>query len=247
MLSNFDLVTESLTLIAGNSSLPAFIICCRRLTPVVVSSVTPRMPSAMRVKRSGSSAIEEAIRARKTFSSSEEPEAGSGAVPAASNSTPLWISSVGSPPSSSSMLGPSSPGQRSVWSIAHQNSSRVSPFQAKVGMPALATAAAAWSWVEKMLQEAQRSSAPEGDQGLHQHRGLHRHVEGAGDAGAGQRLLGLVLRAQRHQARHLVLGQVDVAAAVLGQAGIGDLEVVLGCGGGAGRRHRLASSPSSRR
>ncbi len=51
----------------------------------------------------------------------------------------------------------------------HQYSSRVSPFQAKTGTPAGAstvpsgpttTAAAAWSWVEKMLQEAQRTSAP---------------------------------------------------------------------------------------
>ena len=42
----------------------------------------------------------------------------------------------------------------------HQYSSRVSPFQAKTGMPAAAIAAAAWSWVEKMLQLAQRTSAP---------------------------------------------------------------------------------------
>ena len=51
----------------------------------------------------------------------------------------------------------------------HQYSSSVSPFQAKTGTPAGAstvpfrpttTAAAAWSWVEKMLQEAQRTSAP---------------------------------------------------------------------------------------
>ena len=51
----------------------------------------------------------------------------------------------------------------------HQYSSSVSPFQAKTGTPArastvpcgpTATAAAAWSWVEKMLQEAQRTSAP---------------------------------------------------------------------------------------
>ena len=50
-----------------------------------------------------------------------------------------------------------------------QYSSRVSPFQAKTGTPAglstvpsgpTATAAAAWSWVEKMLHEAQRTSAP---------------------------------------------------------------------------------------
>ena len=51
----------------------------------------------------------------------------------------------------------------------HQYSSSVSPFQAKTGTPGgssavpfgpTTTAAAAWSWVEKMLQEAQRTSAP---------------------------------------------------------------------------------------
>ena len=42
----------------------------------------------------------------------------------------------------------------------HQYSSSVSPFQANTGMPASAIAAAAWSWVEKMLQDAQRTSAP---------------------------------------------------------------------------------------
>src|SRR3954451_11904776 len=40
-LSNFDLVTESLTLIAGKASLPSLCIWYRRCTPVVVSSVTP--------------------------------------------------------------------------------------------------------------------------------------------------------------------------------------------------------------
>ena len=51
----------------------------------------------------------------------------------------------------------------------HQYSSSVSPFQAKTGTPCgssgvpfgpTAIAAAAWSWVEKMLQLAQRTSAP---------------------------------------------------------------------------------------
>ncbi len=51
----------------------------------------------------------------------------------------------------------------------HQYSSSVSPFQAKTGTPAgcsgvpfgpTTTAAAAWSWVEKMLQLTQRTSAP---------------------------------------------------------------------------------------
>src|SRR5581483_203662 len=41
LLSNLDLVTESLTLMAGNSSEPALAISYRRCTPVVVSSVTP--------------------------------------------------------------------------------------------------------------------------------------------------------------------------------------------------------------
>ena len=51
----------------------------------------------------------------------------------------------------------------------HQYSSSVSPFQAYTGIPCgssgepfgpTTTAAAAWSWVEKMLQDAQRTSAP---------------------------------------------------------------------------------------
>ena len=42
----------------------------------------------------------------------------------------------------------------------HQYSSSVSPFQAKTGTPAAAIAAAAWSWVEKMLQDAHRTWAP---------------------------------------------------------------------------------------
>jgi len=39
-------------------------------------------------------------------------------------------------------------------------SSSVSPFQAKTGTPTAAMAAAAESWVEKMLQEDQVTSAP---------------------------------------------------------------------------------------
>jgi len=45
-------------------------------------------------------------------------------------------------------------------SVQSQYSSSVSPFQANTGVPVLAIAAAAWSWVEKMLQDAQRTSAP---------------------------------------------------------------------------------------
>src|SRR5215208_3371514 len=49
MLSNLLLVTESLTLIAGNINVPFFCISYRRCTPVVVSSLTPRMPLAIAV------------------------------------------------------------------------------------------------------------------------------------------------------------------------------------------------------
>ena len=56
-----------------------------------------------------------------------------------------------------------------IWSVQNQYSSSVSPFQANTGTPCgsstvpfgpTTTAAAAWSWVEKMLQLAQRTSAP---------------------------------------------------------------------------------------
>ena len=80
----------------------------------------------------------------------------------------------------------------------HQYSSSVSPFQAKTGVPLgasrvpvgpTATAAAAWSCVEKMLQLTQRTSAPSGYERLDEHRGLHGHVQRASDSGAGKRLL----------------------------------------------------------
>merc|ERR1719316_1341418 len=57
--------------------------------------------------------------------------------------------------------GPSVPCQVSICSVHHQYSGSVSPFQAKQAqVPALATAAAAWSCVLKMLQEHQRTLAP---------------------------------------------------------------------------------------
>src|SRR3954452_23554379 len=95
--------------------------------------------------------------------------AGSGATPFFSMSRPRWTSMVASPPSSRIMLAKSSPGQSRICWVHHQYSSRLSPFQANTGTPwgsstvpwgPTTTAAAAWSWVEKMLQEAQRTSAP---------------------------------------------------------------------------------------
>ncbi|KAG0928240.1 hypothetical protein G6F63_014668 [Rhizopus arrhizus] len=71
-------------------------------------------------------------------------------------------------------------------------------------------AAAAWSW------------------GLDQHRGLDGHVQRAGHAHALQRQLGLVLAADRHQARHLVLGDVQFLAAPVGQRDVADLVITFG-------------------
>src|SRR5580704_8222008 len=169
LLSNLDLVTESLTLMAGNSRLPARAISYSRCTPVVVSSVTPLIAAVTFVHLPGWSASELRSRSRMPRHSSESSSAGVGTPPAFSYSAPLCTNGVASPPSSRIMLGPSSPGQVRACSVQCQYSSRVSPFQAKTGMPRgssgvpsgpTATAAAAWSWVEKMLQLAQRTCAP---------------------------------------------------------------------------------------
>src|SRR5438309_6400421 len=101
--------------------------------------------------------------------SSESVSSACGTTPPASYSVPMWISSVASPPSSTIESGPLPSGQVSICSVHHQYSSSVSPFQANTGMPdgdsivpagPTTTAAAAWSWVEKMLQLTQRTSAP---------------------------------------------------------------------------------------
>ena len=101
--------------------------------------------------------------------SSESFSSGCGTTPAASYSVPMWISRVASPPSSTMESGPVPSGQVSICSVHHQYSSSVSPFQANTetpcglsGVPSGPTtiAAAAWSWVEKMLQLTQRTSAP---------------------------------------------------------------------------------------
>ena len=62
------------------------------------------------------------------------------------------------------------------------------------------------------------------DERLDQHRRLHRHVQRAHDARAGERLLALVLLADRHQAGHFLLGETDLLAAELGEREIGHLE-----------------------
>src|SRR5690606_40336396 len=71
-LSNLLFVTESLTLIAGNASLPSFAIWYRRFTPVVVSSLTPLM-CLMRVEYHFGSTLSLALIELKSAVSSSPP------------------------------------------------------------------------------------------------------------------------------------------------------------------------------
>ena len=82
----------------------------------------------------------------------------------------------------------------------------------------------------------------EGHQCLDEHRGLHSHVQRAGNFPALQRLLRTVFPAQRHQPRHLVLGQLDLLAAELVERQVGDLEVMDGASavGGEGNAHAFS-------
>ena len=158
-LSNLDLVTESFTLMAGISRRPAACIWYRRCTPVVVSSETPFSSGSQRWKMPGVAAAIFFNRALTTSSSSDSDGVSTQSEPS-SISYPRWISRVASPPSSTISCGPSPSGKFMAFHVQSQYSRSVSPFQAKTGVPDLAMAAAAWSWVEKMLQLAQRTEAP---------------------------------------------------------------------------------------
>src|SRR5258708_2364248 len=104
-LSNLDLVTESLTLIAGTKSFPCSCILYRRCTPVVVSSETPRQSLTMSRQRRGCSALILLSRFLITFSSWLEDGVFTQSLPN-SSSCPLWRSNVTSPPSSTTSSGP---------------------------------------------------------------------------------------------------------------------------------------------
>ena len=68
----------------------------------------------------------------------------------------------------------------------------------------------------------------ERDQRLDQNGGLDRHVQRARHARAGERLLGGILFAQRHQAGHFVLGNRDLFTTPLGERKVGDAVVAAG-------------------
>ena len=115
----------------------------------------------------------------------------------------------------------------------HQYSSRDSPFQAKtghaLGVVDRAVRPDGHGGGGVVLGGEDVAAAPahpctERGQRLDQHGRLDRHVQGAGDAGAGQRLGRAELGPHGHQPGHLVLGQLDLLAAELGQGEVGDLE-----------------------
>ena len=88
-----------------------------------------------------------------------------------------------------------------------------------------ATAAAAWSWVEKMLHDAQRTSAPSATRvSMRTAVWMVMCSEPAIRAPASG-LAAAVALTHRHQAGHLVLGEGDLGAAEVGQGEVGDLEV----------------------
>src|SRR5579872_5882934 len=225
LLSNLDLVTESLTLMAGNSRVPALAISYSRCTPVVVSSVTPLIVLAALVHLPGWSASELRSRSKMMTHSSGSSLLGLGTPPACSYSAPLCTNSVASPPSSRIMLGPSLSGQVSASSVQRQYSSSVSPFQAKTGMPRGLSGVPSGPTDGRggvVLGGEDVAGRPadlraERGQRLDQHGGLDRHVQAAGDPGAAQRLAGRVFLAHRHQPRHLVLGQLDFLAPERGE------------------------------
>merc|ERR1719486_1882323 len=157
-LSNLDFVTQSLTLMAGKSNSPLAAISFNLCTPVVVSSLTPPHFLAILVYLVLSAGIDSFRSSKMHLNSALSVLAGSGKEPSFANfssySLPLWIRRVASPPSSTNWSQPSLPGTVIICSVHHQYSSSVSPFQAKtVAVSAFAMAAAAWSWVLKILQE----------------------------------------------------------------------------------------------
>merc|ERR1719449_271736 len=125
-LSNLDLVTQSLTLIAGKRSSPFAAISLSRCTPVVVSSETPLQNFDIRVHLVASTWMESLMVWSTHLNSGLVVLFGSGSDLSfayfSSNSLPLWISMVASPPSSTICSGPSVSFHVSICSVHHQYS-----------------------------------------------------------------------------------------------------------------------------
>ena len=106
------------------------------------SSCAPCAPPSR--PENGASASQQCRRPERAEPGGARARAGREATKSSARQTRApWMSSVASPPSSTSMSGPPPSGQVSICSVHHQYSSSVSPFQAKTAAESRAIAAAA--------------------------------------------------------------------------------------------------------
>lgn len=113
-------------------------------------------------------------------------------------------------------------------------------FGTYTGVPPAAIAAAAWSWVEKMLQLVQVTSAPKdvkvsmrtavwmaGTELVDASpsvKAAPTHVQAASNTGTCQWLVCGVLLAGCHETWHLIFSELDLSATEGSQAEVSDLE-----------------------
>ena len=128
------------------------------------------------------------------------------------------MSSVTSPPSSTTSCGPLPPGNETACSVQSQYSSSVSPFQANTGTARLRDGGGRVILRGENIAARPAHVRAEFHQRLDEHRGLDRHVQRAGDAHALERLGGTEFLAHGHQAGHFVLGDGDFLAAPIGES-----------------------------
>ena len=228
-LSNFDLVTESLTLIAGNSSLPSLgelveaVHAGRRLLGDALDALGDLGPALRVLVERALQRLEDDLEllvvGRRRDPAPRRPPR---------TRRPCGRAAWRRRRRRGSCSGPAPSGHVSACSVHHQYSSSVSPFQAKTGTPGsrrVRRRRAAWSWVEKMLHEHQRTSAPSAiSVSISTAVWIvmcSEPVMRAPLSGCASR----VLLARRHQAGHLVLGELDLLAAVRGERDVGDLVV----------------------
>ena len=236
LLSNFDFVTESLTLMAGKSRPPASASWYRRCTPVVVSSVTPLICAAidgpplrvggeraaqggeddqvllgvallprLRVRRhrAGGLVLDALVHQQRRVATVVEDHVRAGAAGPDEDllgALPVLLERLALPREHRH------PGGLVDGAVRADDDGRgrlVLRREDVAGRPA--------------------DLGAERDERLDEHRGLHRHVQGAGDASAGQRLRRAELGAQGHEARHLVLGEADLVPTGLGEGQVADL------------------------
>ena len=182
-------------MIAGNSSVPASCIWYSRWTPVVVSSVTPRIPSAMPCQTRVVLCLQP--REQREHDPPLLRVAGRRLGPAprrrARTRRPCARRASRRHRRRGSCSGrradPSaSAGHRSACSVHHQYSSSVSPFHANTGTPASRDRGRRVILGREDVARRPADLGAERRERLDQHRGLHRHVQRTGDAGAGERL-----------------------------------------------------------